>query len=88
MRAIAERDNLGRKVENLVGTFDYSKMTTRDVAKYACDKLDIQVQEGQEIATIDGYLAGVKRNNVSISYKLDIHETNSDKAFDKFMKGE
>lgn len=84
---IAERDNLAKEVSKVIGTFDYSAMTTKKVAKYACDKLDLQVEEGQEISALKGYLKGVEKNKVVVSVKAEDSATVvSDTSFDNYMK--
>lgn len=56
MDAIAGRDALVARVEPFIGQFDHAKMTTAEVAKYACDKLQLTADEGAEMATLTGFL--------------------------------
>lgn len=56
MDAIAGRDALVARVEPFIGQFDHAKMTTAEVAKYACDKLELKAADGAELAALDGFL--------------------------------
>ena len=83
---IADRDALVNKVKPLIGNFDFSKMTVDQVAKYACDKLDIQSDTPR--AALDGYLKGYSTSKM---YSIDtaakqIETANS--QIEKYLKGE
>jgi hypothetical protein len=55
----AGRDALATKLQEFVGTFDHSEMTTTDVAKYGIEKLKIPgVVTGSEVTAINAYLFG------------------------------
>lgn len=59
---IESRNELANRVSNVVGDFDYKRMRLKDVVAYAMDKLKdkITAPKGQELATLNGYLAGLK----------------------------
>lgn len=83
---IADRDALVQKIAPIIGKFDHSKMTVDQVAKYACDKLDIKSENPK--AAIDGYLKGYKHSKM---YSIDsaaaqVETTNS--QIDKYLRGE
>ena len=52
-------DSMTAKAKDFIGAFD-SKETLIDNAKYILDKLGMDSVDGQEVATINGYLAGAK----------------------------
>lgn len=55
---INERDELYKKVSAFTGTFNVAAMDSAGaVAAYACGKLGLKAQKGQEIAMITGYMA-------------------------------
>lgn len=87
IKMFARKEKLGKEVEEVLGTFDHEEMTELEIAKYACDKLELAAEQGQEIATIKGYLKGVEKNKKIITYSQDKAETanGSDKAFDNFV---
>ena len=85
---IAKRDELAKGVEKVVGKFDYSKMSTKQVAKYACDKLDIKAEEGQEISAVQGYLKGVEKQQtvvVTMKNAQDSADSSSDEDFEEYI---
>jgi hypothetical protein len=55
-KQIAARDTLAKQVSPFVGSFDHADMTAADVAKYACDKLELKAPEGSELAYLTGFL--------------------------------
>lgn len=57
MVKIANRDKLYKQVSRHTGAFDCSAMDEMDVATYACGKLGLKTQKGQELAMIQGYMA-------------------------------
>lgn len=86
---IAKRDELAKGVEKVIGTFDYSKMSTKQVAKYACDKLEIEAEEGQEVSAVQGYLKGVEKQQkvvVKINSAQDSINDSSDTDFEEYMQ--
>lgn len=60
-KAIGKRDQLARQLFPVVGVFDHSEMTPRDVAAYGCKKLGLKAEKGTELATLNGYLAAVNK---------------------------
>ena len=47
IKIFARKEKLGKQVEEVLGTFDHSEMTELEIAKYACDKLELGAEEGQ-----------------------------------------
>jgi len=60
MQELAQRDRLALKLTPLVGSFDHLDMDLNGVVSYGVDKLKLDVVEGQELATLNGYLAAAK----------------------------
>jgi len=71
IKEISDRDNLAKRLSPVIGTFDSSSMGLDEVAKYGVKKLGLQASKGQEIATLNGYLAAssVKKQSVSMDSK-------------------
>ena len=64
-------------------------MTAKEVAKYACDKLDLKVSNGQEVSVLRGYIAGSKKNKVTYSLDNAVSvKSTKDAAFEDYLKGE
>lgn len=90
-KRVEARDSLVRKVVPLIGNFKYKNMTVDQVAKYACDKLDIPVSAKNAKAALKGYLSAVKHNKATKLYTLDSAIRNSyseDAAIEEYLKGE
>jgi len=89
IKEIGQRDALVEAVKPLIGdNANYKMMTTKEVAKYACDKLDLKVSNGQEVSVLRGYIAGHKKSNVTYSLDNAVKAPQVDTAFDAYIKGE
>lgn len=88
IKAFAKKEKLAKEVEDALGTFDHSEMTELEIAKYACDKLELDVEEGQEISTLKGYLKGVEKQKVAVTIKAEDSDFQvvEDKSFDNYLK--
>ena len=90
-KRVEARDSLVRKVVPLIGNFKYKHMTADQVAKYACDKLDIPVSARNAKAALQGYLSAVKQRKATKLYTLDSAIRNAyseDAAIEEYLKGE
>lgn len=88
MASIAARDTLYKKVSPHIGAFDHATMTVGEVAKYACDKLDLKVPAGAEESALAGYLANrpVEAPRTAASFSMDSAVKSSSSASD-FISG-
>lgn len=87
IKIFARKEKLGKEVEKVLGTFDHSEMTEQEIAKYACDKLELGAEAGQEISTIKGYLKGVEKQKVKVKMSAEDSEVvTEDKSFDTYIK--
>lgn len=88
IKEIGQRDALIDAVKPFIGdNAKFKMMSVKDVAKYACDKLDLKVSKGQEVSVLRGYIAGAKKNKVT--YSLDsaaVMSNGKDAAFDDYIK--
>lgn len=90
-KRVEARDSLVRKVVPLIGNFKYKHMTADQVAKYACDKLDIPVSSKNAKAALQGYLSAVKQRKATKLYTLDSairSGYSEDEAIEEYLKGE
>ena len=83
---LADRDALVNKVKPLIGNFDFSKMTSEQVAKYACDKLDIKSDTPR--AALDGYLKGYSKSKMYSIDSASQHIETTNSQLEKYLKGE
>ena len=89
IKQIGQRDSLVDAIKPLVGdNKNYKMMTTSEVAKYACDKLDLKATKGQEVSILRGYIAGLNKSKVNYSIDNAISVSpKTDEAFDNYVKG-
>ena len=88
IKEIGQRDALIDAVKPLIGdNAKFKQMTARQVAKYACDKLDLRVSNGQEVSVLRGYIAATKKQS-KINYSLDsaVSAPMVDEAFENYLK--
>jgi len=87
IKEIGQRDALVEAVKPLIGdNANFKMMSVKEVAKYACDKLDLKVSNGQEVSVLRGYIAGHKKSNVTYSLDNAVKAPQVDTAFDNFIK--
>lgn len=70
IREVTLRDEIYGLVKPLIGDFDRSKMSSRAVAKYACDKLDIDCGSFSEVDILNAYLKGME-NGKGLKFGMD-----------------
>lgn len=88
IKEIGQRDALVDAVRPLIGdNAKFKFMSTREVAKYACDKLDLKVSNGQEVSVLRGYIAGHKKSEVTYSLDNAVSTPAKDSAFEAYLKG-
>lgn len=89
LRMLADREALYKQVSGLVGTFDHAAMTEKDMAVYACDKLDDLkgTPADKAVDVLKGYLKAQKPARV-LSMDAAPLEDEKDAGFEAFMKGE
>lgn len=89
IKEIAKRDSLVEAIKPIIGSnAKYKSMTADQVAKYACDKLDLKPAKGQEYAAIKGYVAAHKKFSKQ-TYSLDskvVVSNGKDAAFEEYLK--
>lgn len=86
---LAKRDRLYKTIQEKtgIGTFDCSLMTEKEVARYACDKLDLGAAKGEEIAVLKGYLKAAGTSEVGFSLDSSVRSRGEDKAILKYLEG-
>ena len=83
---IQAKQDLIAKVRPLVGDFNYSKMTNSDIAKYACDHLELKATKATAQDVLDCYLR-LKGSNKVYSTEDSKHD-NTDEIIAKYKRGE
>ncbi len=92
IKAIAQRNRLIKRLAPVIGSsskFEY--MSARQLAKHACDCLDLKPAKGQELTAVNAYLRAYDKYKVNKTYSLDSGFTSKklekDKAFEEYIKG-
>lgn len=76
VNALAKRDDLANRLSTHIGTFDHSKMTHAEVAKYGVEKLAISgVVAGQEAVALDAFLQAKPKPTERTSVAQDAGNT-------------
>lgn len=88
IKEFAKKEKLAKEVEDALGTFDHSEMTLQEVAEYACDKLELGAEKGQEVSALKGYLKAIEKQKVVVKMKAEDSDFNvvEDKSFDDYLK--
>lgn len=85
-QATAARDGLAAKLKPLIGQFDHSGMDALDVAKHGLATLKLTATAGQEMATLNGYLAAASARPVARGVGFDTAEPHAqDGKSDNFV---
>lgn len=78
VKALSAKNALADKASVIVGAFDHSDMDIQAVAKYALEKIGTACDSGQEVATLNGYLAARKQPNFVVDHGQDeVSDTHS-----------
>ena len=92
IKAIAQRNRLIKRLAPVIGSsskFEY--MSARQLAKHACDCLDLKPAKGQELTAVNAYLRAYDKYKVNKTYSLDSgfasKKSEKDKAFEEYIKG-
>lgn len=83
---IEAKKNMLEKVRPLVGDFDASKMTNNDIAKYACDKLNIKATSDSANDVLNCYLK--MKGNTKIYSTVDSMDDSADDIIARYKRGE
>lgn len=83
---VEAKKNMLEKVRPLVGDFDASKMTNNDIAKYACDKLNIKATSDSANDVLDCYLN--MKGNTKIYSTADSMDDSADDIIARYKRGE
>ena len=83
---VEAKKNMLEKVRPLVGDFDASKMTNNDIAKYACDKLNIKATSDSANDVLNCYLK--MKGNTKIYSTVDSMDESADDIIARYKRGE
>lgn len=90
LKMIAERNEIVKAVEPMIGTFACDEMTPKDAAVYACKKLGLQATADEAPLVLRGFLAAQAKSNkvYGLDSAVSGHKSGMDKGTQKYLKGE
>ena len=90
LKMIAERNEIVKAVEPMIGTFACDEMTPKDAAVYACKKLGLQATADEAPLVLRGFLAAQAKSNKVYGLDSAVSGVKSgmDKGTQKYLKGE
>lgn len=71
VKSLSKKNALADKASAVVGAFDHSDMDEQAVAKYALEKIGMACDSGEEVSTLNGYLAARKQPNFVVDHGQD-----------------
>ena len=84
---VQAKQDLLSKVRPLVGDFNYSKMSTKEIAKYACDHLDLKATQDSAEDVLNCYLN--MKGEAKVYSATDSKQIETAKSIiEKYLKGE
>ena len=86
-KTLAVKNEMVEKLKPLIGGFDSIGFSIKDVAKYGLDSLKVKYQKGEEVATMNGYLAATKKKPAESKYAMDSIVSNKNTSIQKFLQG-
>lgn len=84
---IGRKAELVNKLTPIIGAFDSASMTEKEVAAYACKKLNIKAAMDEAPAVLKGYLAGYKPAEKRVMMKSAQDEAINADALKEFKEG-
>lgn len=89
MKQLHARDAMYEQVSSEVGTFDHQEMTVGEVAKYACDKLELKnVTDGHEVTAVNAYFHNrAPQAAFAQDSKVSAASTAATPVLDKYFRG-
>ena len=84
---LSRKAELVNKLTPIIGAFDSASMTEKEVAAYACKKLDIKAALDEAPAVLKGYLAGYKPAEKRVTMKSAQDEAVNADVLNDFKEG-
>lgn len=87
---LAAKSVLAEKLKPFIGCFDHAGMSIKDMAVYACGKLNKKVAEDSALDFLNGYLEAAKAPaaEVVMDEAPSGFNKDTDEAFESYLKGE
>ena len=84
---LSRKAEMVKQLTPIIGAFDSADMTEKEVAAYACKKLNLSAAMDEAPAVVKGYLAGRAENDVRVTFGAKAKTSAQDEILDNFKEG-
>lgn len=84
---MGRKTELVKRLTPIIGAFDSAAMTEKEVAAYACEKLNLSAAMDEAPAVVKGYLAGRAKNDVRVTFGAKAKTSAQDEILNNFKEG-
>lgn len=84
---LSRKAELVKQLTPIIGAFDSADMTEKEVAAYACKKLNLSAAMDEAPAVVKGYLAGRAKTDVRVTFGAKAKTAAQDEILNNFKEG-
>lgn len=84
---LSRKAEMVKQLTPIIGAFDSADMTEKEVAAYACKKLNLSAAMDEAPAVVKGYLAGRAKNDVRVTFGTKTKTAAQDEILNNFKEG-
>lgn len=84
---LSRKADLVKQLTPIIGAFDSADMTEKEVAAYACKKLNLSAAMDEAPAVVKGYLAGRAKTDVRVTFGAKAKTAAQDEILNNFKEG-
>lgn len=84
---LSRKAELVKQLTPIIGAFDSADMTEKEVASYACKKLNLSAAMDEAPAVVKGYLAGRAKTDVRVTFGAKAKTAAQDEILNNFKEG-
>lgn len=84
---LSRKADLVKQLTPIIGAFDSADMTEKEVASYACKKLNLSAAMDEAPAVVKGYLAGRAKTDVRVTFGAKAKTAAQDEILNNFKEG-
>lgn len=84
---LSRKAEMVKQLTPIIGAFDSADMTEKEVAAYACKKLNLSAAMDEAPAVVKGYLAGRAKNDVRVTFGAKAKTSAQDEILNNFKEG-
>lgn len=84
---LSRKAEMVKQLTPIIGAFDSADMTEKEVAAYACKKLNLSAAMDEAPAVVKGYLAGRAKEDVRVTFGTKTKTAAQDEILNNFKEG-